>query len=640
MKKLLRKYGGKSFKVFAALMITSQYLLPLGGMTSEVFAIDQPTQFGWNIQNGNGVGETPGETPVEVACVAPGDATSVAWVNEMPVSFVWDTVAGTNVKYQRQNTNALGEEFIVQESTSLTNSGFGNFGAGEGTYSTQVRSWEDTNDNNLIDGSEEVSEWSPYCYIGYDVTAPNLTATRIYVNDSPSTLAKPGDTIRLEAEYIDNLNGIERIRVRARDSADTANHRFFEVDMNRLSANTFAYEFTVPTTYLNGDPVNESIDANFFRFSAYDEVGNWSGWSTREYFTIDATAPAQPEMLAIYKGHNEVTRIEVLDCNDTPTTGYTNDTRIAITWEASIESDVVGYWFGTKTNPHHQYFTQPSTVKLGNMNPGNNPYFYTVSAVDAAGNESTSDLCGNLILDQDAPIVEITSHEDGDYVSGIVTVSASVSDSNLWRYYFVITNSANNVISGPGTVYNDGPVVNPSITWDTTGLPDGEYHLHIAARDKADNRVEGISSETVTVFVVHNPVTPQQTGYNVNNGDPASTPRDPNEFACTGGRTNINGVSVHWTDTASSSNPKEKYERQYSMNGTTWVGSEIYSDPYTNYRNFGGNPGTEGTFYSRVRTFVDFNDNNRFDAGEAYSDWSNTCSITFDRTAPAVPTGL
>ncbi|HFC36289.1 MAG TPA: hypothetical protein ENJ49_01285, partial [Candidatus Moranbacteria bacterium] len=91
---------------------------------------------------------------------------------------------------------------------------------------------------------------------------------------------------------------------------------------------------------------------------------------------------------------------------------------------------------------------------------------------------------------------------------------------------------------------------------------------------------------------IHSGITaPTQTGYNVKNGagDDFATPRDPNELPCQGAYTNINGVSVHWTDVAHN-NPRIKYQRQYKKfgnGGYDWRGSEIYTNPYTNFRSFG-----------------------------------------------------
>lgn len=140
-------------------------------------------------------------------------------------------------------------------------------------------------------------------------------------------------------------------------------------------------------------------------------------------------------------------------------------------------------------------------------------------------------------------------------------------------------------------------------------------------------------------YEYEDPTTPTQTGYNENNGDDASTPRDPNELACMGDYTNINGVSVHWTDEATGMAFLDEmltYQRQYNVNGSGFTGNEIYKNPYTNYRTFGGGGGTDGTYGSRVRAFYDLNDNGQFNAGEPVSAWSNTCEITFDKTPPQV----
>lgn len=133
--------------------------------------------------------------------------------------------------------------------------------------------------------------------------------------------------------------------------------------------------------------------------------------------------------------------------------------------------------------------------------------------------------------------------------------------------------------------------------------------------------------------------TPEQTGYNENNGDSAGVPRDPNELACTGDFTNVNGISVHWTDVAEGDNDV-KYQRQYKVGSGGWSGNEIYTDPYTNYRSFGGGVGSENIYGSRVRAWVDADHDNSVNGDEVVSDWSNECYITYDATAPAQVDGM
>lgn len=187
-------------------------------------------------------------------------------------------------------------------------------------------------------------------------------------------------------------------------------------------------------------------------------------------------------------------------------------------------------------------------------------------------------------------------------------------------------------------------------TWKTTVVPsqrtgqisdeDGEYKYRVQAVDKAGNKGEFSDWCYITLDRTA-PEVPRQTGYNEDNGDDFATPRDPdaNELSCTGDATNINGVSVHWTD-VSASGTNIKYQRQYSAGTGDWTGNEIYTDPYTNYRTFGGSSGSEGIYGSQVRAWEDHNNNGEIDSNENVSDWSNECSVTFDVTEPAMPTGL
>lgn len=131
-------------------------------------------------------------------------------------------------------------------------------------------------------------------------------------------------------------------------------------------------------------------------------------------------------------------------------------------------------------------------------------------------------------------------------------------------------------------------------------------------------------------FVQYVPVVsrPEQIGYNVNDDSPIS--QTQTRYACSGGFTNINGASVHWTDVRNN-DPNIKYQRQFSRDGINWSGNEIYINTHTNYRSFGYG---EVEHYSQVRSFYDSNNNGQYDVGEPASDWSKVCSITYDATSP------
>ncbi len=131
-------------------------------------------------------------------------------------------------------------------------------------------------------------------------------------------------------------------------------------------------------------------------------------------FEPDTTAPSQPQMLGFYKGHNSDA------ANFVACSGLTNTAQMRIDWADNNESDLAGYWFGTKFNSKHKWVPASKSHYDGNITPGNNPYYYTVIAVDTAGNESQiSEQCG-LTLDQEVPAkptgLKRVHSESGDIV--------------------------------------------------------------------------------------------------------------------------------------------------------------------------------------------------------------------------------
>lgn len=170
------------------------------------------------------------------------------------------------------------------------------------------------------------------------------------------------------------------------------------------------FNITLP---LDADPPSLSLDTCSFNL-------NFIGWQQgiletdpgfkdtetlggNSLGTIDFASPATPTGVTIYKGHNPATRV-LVGCG-----GYTNDTHITIDWLPNTEPDIAYYWFGTKFNPHHAKVYHPTTEYLGNMTPGNNPYYYTVSAVDTAGNESAPTEKCYLTLDQSEPVTTLVT---------------------------------------------------------------------------------------------------------------------------------------------------------------------------------------------------------------------------------------
>lgn len=321
-------------------------------------------------------------------------------------------------------------------------------------------------------------ESTAYVYgLVYDTVKPLAAIT------APATGLLTNDGITVLGTASDELSGVAKVEIRFRNTDTGVICK--EAGANRRPA---AYD-DMTGTWSYDYPVAQCPDGAY-QVTAFvtDNAGNERAVNVN--VVLDTTAPAQPTWGTIWNRTNgaEIT------CG-----GYTNTTQIKLDWNANTESDLVGYWFGTKNNDHHAYVAVD--YYNGNMTPGNNPYYYTVIAVDAAGNESLiSNQCG-VTLDQVNPISDITSHEDGDIVKGNVSIAGVVSDDvMLLRYFLVITNSANAQVAGPGTVYNDGPVVNVSLNWNTTAVADGTYTIKLEARDKALNKGPE-SSDWVTVVV-------------------------------------------------------------------------------------------------------------------------------------------
>src|SRR5690606_17891588 len=122
--------------------------------------------------------------------------------------------------------------------------------------------------------------------------------------------------------------------------------------------------------------------------------------------------------------------------------------------------------------------------------------------------------------DNTAPIVQITAPADGSLLSGEVTISGVVTDTNPYRYYLVVKNSNGNVVAGPGTVYADTVA---DFSWNTALFADGTYTIHLEARDDAGNKDGGsvavisVPVDNTAPIVTVNPLTttdgsPELTG--------------------------------------------------------------------------------------------------------------------------------
>jgi len=259
------------------------------------------------------------------------------------------------------------------------------------------------------------------------------------------------------------------------------------------------------------------------KLEARDLAGNKDSnsvqWVTVE---VDNTPPDKPVWNTIYNRDTD----EEIGCG-----GYTNTTNIQLDWDANTESDLVGYYFGTKNNDHHRFVTVD--YYNGSMTPGNNPYYYTVIAIDEVGNESEiSERCG-LTLDQVNPTIDPVDVEDTYYEGDLfpeVNVTAH-DDIKLAEMCFSIEGPDSldyDLINFPEflgemcftpeeSVNNGwGAGTDTEFTWnlnvaleqqleatayfDTALLHEGEYIFRYQVTDMAGN----VSDEVVTVVNLEN----------------------------------------------------------------------------------------------------------------------------------------
>ena len=133
------------------------------------------------------------------------------------------------------------------------------------------------------------------------------------------------------------------------------------------------------------------------------------------------------------------------------------------------------------------------------LTPG--PYFYKVTAQDAAGNVSlpSSEAAGTALGDATAPSASITSPTAGATVTGTISISAIASDNVAVagvRFQVDGANIGSEDIAAPY-----------SVSWDTRTVGNGLHALTAIARDAAGN----VATSSVSI-TVSNTVPPSSTG--------------------------------------------------------------------------------------------------------------------------------
>lgn len=319
-----------------------------------------------------------------------------------------------------------------------------------------------------VDHAGNKSAWAE-CGITYDSVAPDAPVLSLHTS--------PGGDIILDGGLTNSYGVVASWTVGPDDIG--YEYRYFN-SIPGDAYNAPAYYTTQPTVPSQSGVFNRGEGLHHLQVRAVDAAGNWSDWSEVFDVTYDTTAPTQPQILGFYKNNDK--NQPIIPCG-----GYTNSTKILIDWEDNSEDDIAYYWFGTKFNPYHKKVSV-SEYK-GSMTPGNNPYFYTVIAVDHAGNESQiSDQC-YLTLDQTAPgKPDISIWQNGSDVTG-----GTVSDRNInveWTAPSADVDYYEYQAAGSGSWTQANPwetTVNGTNRSGSIAGSDGDRYYRVRAVDHAGN---------------------------------------------------------------------------------------------------------------------------------------------------------
>ncbi len=260
------------------------------------------------------------------------------------------------------------------------------------------------------------------------------------------------------------------------------------------------------------------------------------------------------------------------------------------------------------------------------------------------------------------PVVDITSHNNGDIVNGdsFEALVTATDDLGMGSYYIRLWQDAPYVING-GTLVgncqeapggnNLGVSRNDSCTFDISSLPNGTYYITAQYLDSSTQW----GSDVVEITIENTLEAPTFLGWN-SQVDGDNIGDTPVSFTCgeTFDGTTGNRISGTWTEVTSPLGTVRYIRHNERPNGNPdlllWNGGNItvdgsllddpatleaaletaigsYNQPYTPWGAFGA---STGTYTIRVIAFVDANDDGRYNSGELLSDWSNDCEITND----------
>lgn len=350
---------------------------------------------------------------------------------------------GGPVSYIYQSARDEGFLNIAYTSTSLSTSQIPAPGTPEGEYWWHVKA---------CDTSNNCSDWSSFCRVLVDNTAPTLPGQIGWTNENPpigSDYTGGTDFDRYQTcGGVVNYSPMTNLWGPATDNYGPITYDR-EV-YNPTDSNLIYGPVNLSTNYQNG---GGAVDGQTYwvRIRAKDAAGNTSTWSPKCAITYDITPPLNPTFY-VEEDANEV----------------------KIDWLAV--SDAVGY----KIYRSSDNITYSEIANLGIVTTytdtsltSNSDYYYKVTAYDLAGNESNL-LAVNGKYSGTMDVVIDDDAMNTDHLS-----SGTVSKTGSWGAYSMnnYPSILQNAVGGDnwGTDYNP---VNQTYTWLTNTTLNGYYVVY------------------------------------------------------------------------------------------------------------------------------------------------------------------
>lgn len=412
----------------------------------QVSAIDSAGNLGpWSVINKVTVDTTAPAKPIHQS------PANGALQNTNDFWFDWNDVSGA-VSYEMQNStnpavdangsfqNVMwtGDYQQVQPTESRARS----VGA-TGTWYWQVRA---------VDAAGNKSAWTTPWKVTIDMTAP-----------AAPTLNSPADGAVVKgASVTQSWNA----------SSSTDVHHYVYESYNDAAATSLRWSENF--TGLSKTAANVGNATFWWRVKAVDTAGNVSAWSPLWKLTVDNTAPTTPTNLG-WKTSGGV----VLTSGSA-----TNDENGVASWNASSSSDVdhyiYKYWNDISGNPYKEssaWTTTTSGVSLaGAFNQGEGAHYFSIAAVDEAGNTSAFSTPFKVVFDKTAPTVTVNSIANSTNTQPTITGTTSELGGDVT----IIVDSVTQ-----GTVTSDAA---GNWSWTpTTPLAVGSHTIVATATDAAGN---------------------------------------------------------------------------------------------------------------------------------------------------------